>query len=340
MDTYLEVSGLVRTFGDVVAVNEASLQIARGHLLALLGPSGCGKTTLLRLVGGLDAPDAGRVTLDGTVLNGPGVYVPAERRRVAMVFQDYALFPHMDTGKNVAFGLPRGADRQERIAELLAMVGLPGLSNRMPHELSGGQQQRVALARALAASPRLLLLDEPFSNLDPSIRGRVRGEVRELLWSVGITGLFVTHDQDEALSLADEVAVMIGGRILQIGTPREVYTAPATRAVAEFVGQPNFIPGVADGHSVRCALGTLPLVSPMSGKVDVMVRGEDIIPAGEGGEPATVEQVSYFGHEEVVVLRLAGGTLVRARWRSSTRVGAGNEIRVAVCGPVLAYQAE
>ncbi len=339
MDAFVSIRGVVRRFGDVVAVNEADLEAERGELVALLGPSGCGKTTLLRLIGGLDLPDAGAISVDGTLLNGPGTFVPPERRRVGMVFQDYALFPHLDVAANVAFGLARGVDKRGRTAELLELVGLPGLQKRMPHELSGGQQQRVALARALAAEPRLLLLDEPFSNLDPSIRTRVRGEVRELIRAVGITAIFVTHDQDEALSLADRVAVMVSGRVLQQGSPRDIYSSPATRTVAEFIGQPNFLPGEADGMSVTCELGTFALSRPASGPVDVMVRSEDIVRAPEGRE-ATIEQVSYFGHEEVVRLRLPGGAAVRARWRASGRTAPGDRVFIAVCGTVPAYARE
>lgn len=336
-EPYVQIGGLVRRFGRVTAVNEATLTIERGDVLALLGPSGCGKTTLLRLVGGLETPNAGTITVDGVILNGAGVFVAPERRRIGMVFQDYALFPHLDVAKNVAFGLARGTDRRARTSELLDLVGLSGLEKRMPHELSGGQQQRVALARALAAEPRLILLDEPFSNLDPSIRARVRMEVRDLIRAVGITALFVTHDQDEALSLADRVAVMIDGQILQEDAPRVVYQEPASRAVAEFMGQPCFLRGEAEGDIVRCELGALALRTPARGAVDVLVRSEDLIRVEEGGSEATIVEVEYFGHEEVVTLRLAGGSLLRARWRRAGSIAPGAVVRVALCGAVQAF---
>jgi iron(III) transport system ATP-binding protein len=336
MDAFVSLRGVVRRYGDVTAVNNAGLDVAKGSITALLGPSGCGKTTLLRLIGGLDTPNAGSIALDGAELNGADVFVPPERRHIVMVFQDFALFPHMDVGRNIAFGLPAGADRKRRVGELLQLVGLAGLEHRMPHELSGGQQQRVALARALAAEPRLILLDEPFSNLDPSIRARVRAEVRALIHQVGLTAIFVTHDQDEALSLADQVAVMIDGRILQTGSPRDLYVAPATRAVAEFIGQPNFIPGEAGGSCVSCELGSLPLANPVEGAVDVMVRPEQIV-ASEAGTSAEVVDCTYVGREQMATLRLGSGALVRARWHPGAVLAAGDRVYVEVEGGVRAF---
>jgi iron(III) transport system ATP-binding protein len=336
MDAFVSLRGIVRRYGDVMAVRSADLDVAKGSITALLGPSGCGKTTLLRLIGGLDTPTAGRISLDGAELNGANVFVPPERRHVVMVFQDFALFPHMDVGRNIAFGLPAGVDRKRRVGELLQLVGLAGLEHRMPHELSGGQQQRVALARALAAEPRLILLDEPFSNLDPSIRARVRAEVRALIHQVGITAIFVTHDQDEALSLADQVAVMIDGRILQTGSPRDLYVAPATRAVAEFIGQPNFVPGMADGGCVSCELGNLPVANQVEGAVDVMVRPEQVV-ASEAGAAAEVVDCTYIGREQMATLRLASGAIVRARWHPGAVLTAGDRVYVEVEGQVRAF---
>jgi iron(III) transport system ATP-binding protein len=223
-ETFLTCRGLYKRFGTTNAVDGVDLNVADGHLLSLVGPSGCGKTTLLRLIAGFETPDAGEIELDGRRLCGPGTFVPPEKRKISLVFQDFALFPHMNVAANISFGLPKEADKKRRVGELLDLVGLQGLESRMPHQLSGGQQQRVALARALAAEPKLILLDEPFSNLDPSVRARVRGEVKQLLQTVGITAIFVTHDQEEALSLAEQVGVMIDGHILQVGTPTEVYT--------------------------------------------------------------------------------------------------------------------
>ena len=213
----LRCDGLSKAFGDAAAVDDASFHVTAGTVLALLGPSGCGKTTTLRLIAGLDRPDAGTIVLGGSEVQGPDVSVPPERRRVGLVFQDYALFPHLDVRANVGFGLSRRNGRAARVAETLELVGLSALASRMPHELSGGQQQRVALARALAPNPRVVLLDEPFSNLDAALRNDLRNDVRRVLRESGTTAVFVTHDQEEALSLADQVAVMIDGRVLQVG---------------------------------------------------------------------------------------------------------------------------
>jgi iron(III) transport system ATP-binding protein len=307
--------------------------------MALLGPSGCGKTTLLRLIAGFEAPDAGKIILDGRVLAGPGVFVPPERRRVAMVFQDFALFPHMNVGANIAFGLPKGADKKQRIAELLDLVGLAGLQSRFPHQLSGGQQQRVALARALASEPALILLDEPFSNLDPSIRARVRDEVRELIHKIGITAVFVTHDQEEALSVAEQVAVMMAGEVLQVGTPSEIYTQPASRDVGEFVGNANFLRGQAHDSVVECELGTLPVSADFSGPADVMVRAENIGLTEDGGAPGEVVAVDYFGHDQMIDVKLESGTIVQIRLLATPQLPIGQRVDVYVKGDVFAFPA-
>lgn len=336
MSQFVTVRNVVRRFGSLVAVDNANLEVEQGQVLALLGPSGCGKTTLLRILGGLDAPDSGVIEVGGREMNGPHTFVPPEQRQVVLVFQDFALFPHMDVGKNIAFGVAKGVDRRQRVAELLDLVGLAGLEKRMPHQLSGGQQQRVALARALAANPRLILLDEPFSNLDPSIRARVREEVRALIRKIGITAIFVTHDQDEALSLSDRVAVMIGGRILQLDTPAEIYANPATRGVAEFMGNTAFIPGDARDGKVSCELGVLPMKTPLSGRVDVLIRAEDV-DRDQDGTKATVDAVSYLGHEQMVTLRLAAGSIVLARWRADEPVAVGESVCVRARGPVHVF---
>ncbi|QAA76559.1 MAG: hypothetical protein BIP78_0793 [Candidatus Bipolaricaulis sibiricus] len=236
----LEVRGLTKRFGPVVAVENFSLAVADGEILALLGPSGCGKTTVLRIVAGLERPDAGRVVLAGR----DATDWPPERRGVGLVFQSYALFPHLSVGANVAYGLRfRGGDRKGRVRELLALVGLSGFERRRPHELSAGQQQRVALARALAPEPRVLLLDEPLSALDAALRKDLRAELRGLLGKLGTTSLYVTHDQEEALALADRVAVMREGRVEQVASPEELYHRPKTPFVASFLGRANLWPG-------------------------------------------------------------------------------------------------
>ena len=221
-------TGIHKSFRQVTAVDGATFSVEEGSVLALLGPSGSGKTTTLRLIAGFESPDAGTVEIAGTVVAGDGRFVPAERRRVGMVFQDYALFPHLSVRGNVAYGLPRGPERDRRVDEVLELVGLTATGERMPNQLSGGQQQRVALARALAPNPSVILLDEPFSNLDPALRGRVRDEVKRILREAGSTAIFVTHDQEEAFALADSVGVMLAGQIVQMGSPEAVYADPAT----------------------------------------------------------------------------------------------------------------
>ncbi len=247
----VRVDGLRRVFGDVEAVDDVSLDVRPGEMLTVLGPSGCGKTTVLRLIAGLDRPDAGTIDIGGRRVSGGGVSVPPERRRVGMVFQDVALFPHLSVRDNIGYGLRRDPDRNERVPELLDLVDLPDAADRMPHELSGGMQQRVAVARALAPRPDVVLLDEPFSSLDAALRTQLRGDVREILRSAGTAAVFVTHDQDEALTLGDRIAVMVRGRVEQVAPPEVVYGEPATPFVATFVGTSNLVHGeYRDGFAV------------------------------------------------------------------------------------------
>jgi iron(III) transport system ATP-binding protein len=302
-----------KRFGDVVAVDEASLCVERGEIVALLGPSGCGKTTLLRLVAGFERPDSGTVTVSGLRVAGAGTWVPPEKRRVGMVFQDYALFPHLTVAGNVGFGLPRST-RRERVPELLASVGLDGLDRRYPHELSGGQQQRVALARALAPAPELVLLDEPWSNVDHSLRESLRAEVTEIIRPLGVTVVLVTHDREEAFSLADRIALMRAGHIVQEGTSEELYYTPVSRWAAEFVGAGNLLPGRVERGLVRTAVGSFPANGAAgSSEVEVLVRPEllelEPDPAGEGQVVAR----EFRGHDVFYRVRLDGVELVSQR---------------------------
>lgn len=326
-------------FGRVAAVERASLQLAEGELLALLGPSGCGKTTLLRLIAGFERVDEGEIVLRGRTLARPGYSVAPNRRRVGLVFQDFALFPHLSVAGNVAFGLPRGVNKKARVGELLELVGLAGMGKRMPHELSGGQQQRVALARTLAAEPEVILLDEPFSNLDPGLRARVRAEVLRILRDLGTTTIIVTHDQDEALSLPGRVAVMLRGHLRQVGTPAEIYQTPADREVAEFVGDANFLEGIADGDTARCELGTVPLAGArgVEGPVDLMVRPEDLRLGCARGLESQVVGVDFFGHDMLVTLRLPSGREVKVRQLSGSGVRSGEQVRVALSGHAVPF---
>jgi iron(III) transport system ATP-binding protein len=280
-----------------LAVEDLTLDVASGEILCLLGPSGCGKTTLLRLIAGFETPDEGAVRIAGAEVAGPSTWVPPDRRRIGFVFQDYALFPHLTVLQNVAFGL-RGADRadrERRAAEVLDLVGLTIFSGRYPHQLSGGQQQRVALARALAPQPAVILLDEPFSNLDAALRGATRDEVRQILKRTGTTTVLVTHDQEEALTFADRLAVMRAGRLEQEGAPETVYARPRTAFVATFLGRTNLLRGEGLGHVARTALGDLSLSRAGAGPGDGVgaTRGV-VVPArrarrARAGAPARVQ---------------------------------------------------
>jgi iron(III) transport system ATP-binding protein len=328
----LRVRGVRKRFGATVALDGFDLDVHRGTVLALLGPSGCGKTTALRIIAGLERPDAGEVWVGDRRATGPGVHVPPERRRIGMVFQEGALFPHIDVAANVGFGLPTGSGA--RVSPVLDLVGLRGLEDRMPHELSGGQQQRVALARALAPGPEVILLDEPFANLDASLRNRVRGEVRGILRDAAATAVIVTHDQEEALAVADHVAVMDRGRILQTGPPHEVYDAPAHREVAALLGEANFLTGTVGEGTVLTILGPIPAPAAADGPVEVMVRPEGIQVEAEATAEATVTDVEFYGHDQMVAVRLSDGSRVRCRPLGLRRdLVVGTRVRLSVTGP-------
>ena len=336
----VQVEGLVKHFGRVRAVDGMDFTVPPGRILALLGPSGCGKTTALRLIAGLERPDAGRIVLDGQVVADERTYVPPERRRVGMVFQDYALFPHLRVADNIGFGLPRGPARAQRVEALLAQVGLNGLGQRWPHELSGGQQQRVALARALAPQPRVLLLDEPFSNLDAELRVRVRTEMRTILRAAGVTAIFVTHDRDEALSLADEVAVVNGGRILQRAAPELLYRFPVSPTVALAVGDADFLEGVAQGTTAVCELGSVPLAAAAEGAVTLLFRPEGLTLQPDDAGPGVVVAREFFGHDQVVTVRLPSGTLLRVRLLPDEPVAQHQRVAMRPRVPVVAFPRE
>jgi iron(III) transport system ATP-binding protein len=343
----LRVCGLTMGYDGEDVLRDLDLEAERGEFLALLGPSGCGKTTVLRLIAGFERPRSGTIEVGGEMVcdaNAPGGrWIPPEGRRVGMVFQDYALFPHLSVARNVAFGLARNGD--DRVASALATVGLAGMGARTPDQLSGGQQQRVALARALAPQPAAILLDEPFSNLDAELRASVREDVRQILRAAGATAVLVTHDQEEALSIADRVAVMLDGRILQVGSPEEIYHRPATRAVADFVGDVQFVAGEASGRRAATVLGDVPLHSAIEGSVDVMLRPEmlRLTPAtaaahgDELGVAATIVSRAFFGHDQLLTLRLESGEVLKARLGAYGGFRPGDHVFVSVRGGALAY---
>ncbi|HUF32653.1 MAG TPA: ABC transporter ATP-binding protein [Acidimicrobiales bacterium] len=326
------VDRISKRFGSVPVLRDVSLRVAPGSVVALLGPSGCGKTTLLRTIAGLEVPDSGTVAVGERVLTSSRTVVPPERRQIGMVFQDWALFPHLSVGRNVAYGLDRAARRSRRVDETLALVGLAGLADRAPGTLSGGQQQRVALARALAPQPLVLLLDEPFSNLDTSLRVEVRTEVHRLLAELGVTTVFVTHDQEEAFVLGDEVAVMRDGAIEQQATPAEIYAAPASPWVAGFVGDANLVVGTADGEGAATPVGWVPVAGDPTGpRLEVLLRPEDLRVAP--GDAASVELVEFYGHDTVYDIRLDDGSSVRARVGAAPTFRRGDRVDISYLGP-------
>jgi iron(III) transport system ATP-binding protein len=312
MSAAIVLEEVSKSFGATRAVREVSLEIEHGELMAVLGPSGCGKTTLLRLIAGFEAPERGSVTVGDETVAAPGTLAPPEKRRVGMVFQDFALFPHLTVEANIAFGLSRRPreEREELTRRTLELVGLQHKTGRYPHELSGGERQRVALARALAPEPAVVLLDEPFSSLDATLRADLRREVELILRDAEATALLVTHDQEEALSLADRLAVMREGRIVQVGAPEEVYGRPASRWAAQFVGEVNVLAGVARDGGVDTELGRFDLRAPATGTVHVAVRPEQLELTARHDGNAEVVSREFRGHDVLYRLRHEGGRTV------------------------------
>lgn len=333
----LTVERVTKTFGETVAVREVSFEVERGEILALLGPSGCGKTTTLRLLAGFERPNQGSVRVNGDTVVDANVWRPPEQRRIGMVPQDFALFPHLSVGDNIGFGLPNGhrawwtrqARRLRRTAlpgrvhEMLELVGLSGFADRFPHELSGGEAQRVALARALAPQPAAVLLDEPFSNLDQNLRASLRLAMRNILKAAETAAVFVSHHREEALSLADRVAVMRDGQIEQIGAPDDIYYRPETRFIGTFVGDANILPGETIGGGAQTELGFVVLsnsaAEPSGQAIDILLRPEQLAlkPCQDDGpDCANVISSEYYGHDQVVRVRLRSGIEVEARLRT------------------------
>jgi iron(III) transport system ATP-binding protein len=342
--TTLRLSGIAASYGGQPVLHGLDLTVRSGSTSAILGPSGCGKTTLLRVVAGFQTPDAGTVQLDDETVVGPHAWVAPERRGIGYVAQEGNLFPHLTVAANITYGLPRHERKtNSRVGELLELVGLSAdLSGRRPDQLSGGQQQRVALARALARRPRIVLLDEPFSSLDAGLRASTREAVADALEHEEVTVVLVTHDQAEALSFADQVAIMHDGRFSQVGSPAEVYGTPADRHAAAFLGDAVFLRGSADGTRVATALGSIAVHAPApAGTVDVLIRPEQIQlgTVAEGRPCAQVISTTYFGHDALVALRLQGDhTVVTARVNGIDVPPTGSIVGLSVIGEARAFE--
>jgi iron(III) transport system ATP-binding protein len=340
----VECRGLTKCFKETIALADVNLFVQQGEILAVVGPSGCGKTTLLRLIAGFEQPDGGKILIQGGEVAGITWAVAPERRGVGMVFQEYALFPHLTVGQNIRFGLNGQPGKEQSVQEELARVGMRGYENRYPHELSGGERQRVALARALAPKPVLVLLDEPFSNLDAERRETMREEVRAILKTAGAAALFVTHDQGEALYMGDRLAVLNHGRLEQIGSPEDVFERPRTRFVAEFMGQTDFLPAVVTAEGLASEAGLIrQRVSIPPGKtVDVAVRPDDVDFELQEDGPAAIVARSYKGGSIVYRLRLPSGRMLHS-WQPHTRLaapGARVSVRVNPGHDLAWYSAE
>jgi len=335
-DKIIEIQGVVKHLGKdkVAAVDDLHLDVNRGEILTILGPSGCGKTTTLRLVAGFEAPNTGRILVNGKVVAGDGKFLPPEKRNVGIVLQEFALFPHLTVRRNIAFGLRNRsqAEIDKRVKEMVELAGLQGFEDRYPYQLSGGQQQRVALARALAPAPLIVLLDEPFASIDPDLRSRMRTDLKRILKEAGVTAVFVTHDQEEAFLIADRIAVMNEGKIHQVGTPAEIYHNPCDRFVAEFVGQADFISGKVHSTKVATEIGEFALDDSIhvgdGAEVSVMLRPNDVdvIPAESGN--GTIELVEFKGEETLYCVRLASGQLLHAFNHSSHKPSIGDRVKV------------
>lgn len=352
---FLRASNLVKGFGDKQVLKGIDLALNEGGTTAIVGPSGSGKTTLLRLIAGFETPDDGTIELNGKMVTGEGKWVPAHRREIGYVAQDGALFPHLTVAQNIAFGLERAwtpsarRAHAKRVTELLDLVSLESsMGERRPHEISGGQQQRVALARALAHQPKLMLLDEPFSALDAGLRVATRKAVADVLHAAEITTILVTHDQGEALSFADQVAVMRGGRLAQTGTPFSVYTRPADLDTAEFLGDAVMLDAVLQGSLATCSLGWIPVRhATVQGQVRLMLRPEQIRITADGPIKGVVVDTVFFGPETTVRIKLAavpgvagGGEIITIRHWNASMARPGMELNLRVVGEGVAFPPE
>ncbi len=343
--------GICKSFGNSPVLQGLDVEVPDSAVVTVLGESGSGKTTLLRIIAGFDRPDAGTIAVDGQIVDSADRFVPPERRRLGYVAQEGNLFPHLTVARNIAFGLPRRERGTGRVEELLDLVGLGGLGKRYPHELSGGQQQRVALARALAPHPRVVLLDEPFSSLDAGLRASLRFDVMRILRQQKATTVFVTHDQQEALSVADLAGIVNGGRIRQFAAPETLYTRPADPGIARFLGEANIVPGTASAGTVDTAFGQLPLSggdSTPAGPAVVLIRPEQIYLQPHNGQPCEPGQATgqvihreYYGHDCVVLVGTSSDEHpLRVRCSGRSAVQTGDKVLISAQGDVIAWEAE
>jgi len=339
-NSIITLKNVTKHYGDVTAVENISFDVEPGEILVLLGQSGCGKTTTLRLIAGLERPDDGEIWVYNQKVAANNLWIPPERRKIGMIFQDYALFPHLTVHDNIAFGLNKvkSKQQQKRVSEMLELINLLDKADAYPHELSGGQQQRIALARALAPNPDIILMDEPFSNLDTALRSQVRADVREILHETQTTALLVTHDQEEALSLSDEVAVIHKGKLVQVATPHAIYNRPVNKHVAQFIGEANFIPAQAQGMIANSPLGSVKLFHEKSGAVQLMIRPEAVrVNLDDKGAPAVIQWREFFGHTQRLGLELTDGTELIARTGVDTYFQRGQNVNVSLGLPALAF---
>jgi iron(III) transport system ATP-binding protein len=333
-ESLISVSGVTVRFDGTTALDDFSLDVPHGSLLTLVGPSGCGKTTALRVIAGFQDVAEGSVTIRGIEILGPGINVPPEKRRVGMVFQEYALFPHISVAENVGYGV-RGSNRVERVGEVLELVGLTGYDKRFPNELSGGEQQRVALARALAPEPDVVLLDEPFSNLDAPQRERMRRELKKIIRAAKVTAVLVTHDQAEALAIADVVAVMRAGRIVKTGAPDDVYRSPVDPWVAGFLGDAVMLGGTVSNGTVETTIGEIECDLAEGTAVKVMVRPEWIHPTPASPGLGVVTDTEFYGHDQRVEISLPDGPVIEALVPSLQAIRIGDTVTLEILDAVV-----
>lgn len=332
--TMIDVQDLTVAYGDTIAVETFSLTVPASSLVAIVGPSGCGKTTALRAIAGFERPAAGTVTIRDRVVFDGAIDVPPEKRRVGMVFQEFALFPHITVAENVGYGV-HGADRVERVASTLDLVGLGGYGSRFPHELSGGEQQRVALARALAPEPDVVLLDEPFSSLDAPQRERMRRELKRIIRATGVTALFVTHDQAEALAIADHIAIMRDGTVVQAGAPDDVYASPRSPWIGTFLGDATIFEGVVAGGAIDTSVGRIRTDVADGTSVSVLVRPEWVVPSIDLSGDCTVVDREFYGHDQRVSVAVPGGETVDALVGGRQSIRVGDRVSVAVSDAIV-----